>query len=133
IPYMHPRYSPALADRGMHGVGNGTAMTSDTTIEALQGELERLFELPELIQLSADVLGFPPERVGGTASKGAFARALASYCNDQDAVEALVDAILLSSPAADASLRQLAKVQPNGELRPGTRVGGLRIVKKIGE
>jgi serine/threonine protein kinase len=108
-------------------------MTSDSTIEALQGELERLFELPELMRLSAEVLGFPPESVGGTASKGAFARALAGYCASQEAVEALVDAILLSSSSADAGLRQLVQSQPNGELRPGTRVGGLRVVKKIGE
>ena len=34
-------------------------MTSDSTIEALQGELERLFELQELMRLSAEVLDFP--------------------------------------------------------------------------
>ena len=51
-------------------------MASESAIEVLQGELERLFELRELLQLSSDVLGFDPEHVGGTASKGAFARAL---------------------------------------------------------
>src|SRR5688572_32521655 len=107
-------------------------MTSDSTIEVLQGELERLFELDELLRLSADVLGFDPERVGGTSSKGAFARSLVGYCADQEAIDALVDAILLSSDQADARLRNVVSNAPNGELRPGTRIGGLRIVKKIG-
>ncbi|HMI91952.1 MAG TPA: protein kinase, partial [Polyangiales bacterium] len=108
-------------------------MTSDSTIEVLQGELERLFELDEMVRLSADLLGFDPERIGSTRSKGAFARALVGYCVDQEATEALIDAILLSSSQADAGLRQAAKHAPNGELRPGTRVAGMRIIKKIGE
>lgn len=107
--------------------------TSDSTIEVLQGELERLFELDELLKLSAEVLGFDPDRVGGTTSKGAFARSLVGYCADQEAMEALVDAILLSSDQADSRLRTVIASAPNGELRPGTRVGDLRIVKKIGE
>ena len=108
-------------------------MASDSTIEVLQGELERLFELHELLRLSADVLGFDPEQVGGTSSKGAFARSLVGYCVDQDATDALVDAILLSSDQADTRLRSVVAQAPNGELGPGTRVGSLRIVKKIGE
>jgi tetratricopeptide (TPR) repeat protein/serine/threonine protein kinase len=108
-------------------------MASDSAIEVLQGELERLFELGELKKLSSDVLGFDPERVGGTASKGAFARSLVGHCVDQDAVDALVDAILFSSEHADGNLRSVLKSVHNGELRPGTLVGGLRVVKKIGE
>src|SRR4029077_731927 len=45
----------------------------------------------------------------------------------------LVDAILLSSDQADGKLRESVKAVPNGELRPGTRVGTMRVVKKIGE
>ena len=108
-------------------------MASDSAIEVLQGELERLFELGELKKLSADVLGFDPERVGGTASKGAFARSLVGHCVDEDAIDALVDAILFTSSHADTNLRSVMKSMPNGELRPGTLVGGLRVVKKIGE
>src|SRR5689334_4803821 len=108
-------------------------MASDSAIEVLQGELERLFELNEMMRLSGELLGFDPKRVGGTTSKGTFARSLVGYCADQDAIEALVDAILLSSDQADAKLRDTVKAAPNGELRPGTRVGSMRIVKKIGE
>ncbi|MGD8860371.1 MAG: protein kinase [Myxococcales bacterium] len=108
-------------------------MATESTIEVLQGELERLFELDELVALTADVLGFDPEQVGDTESKGAFARSLVGYCADQEAIDALVDAILLSSEHADVSLRETVRSQPNGELKPGTRVGDMRVVKKIGE
>ena len=35
--------------------------------EILRAELESLYELPDLLALSRDVLGFEPESVGGTA------------------------------------------------------------------
>ncbi|MDH5671376.1 MAG: protein kinase [Myxococcales bacterium] len=108
-------------------------MASDSIMEVLQGELERLFDLDGLMALSSNILGFDPEVVGGTGTKGAFARSLVGYCNDQEAIDALVDAILLSADGADAGLRQTVNSAPNGELKPGARVGGMKIVKKIGE
>lgn len=108
-------------------------MASDSTIEVLQGELERLFGLQEMMRLSSDLLGFEPAQVGGVGSKGAFARSLVGYCVAQDAVAALIDAIVLSSSDADSGLRALLKTVSNGELRPGTRIDGMRVVKKIGE
>lgn len=108
-------------------------MASESTAEALQGELERLFDLDAMQRLSADVLGFDPATVGGTGSKGTFARALVSYCAGQDALAALVDAILFSADGADAGLRDALRRSRNSELAPGTSVGGMRIVKKIGE
>jgi tetratricopeptide (TPR) repeat protein/tRNA A-37 threonylcarbamoyl transferase component Bud32 len=108
-------------------------MTSHASLEVLQGELERLFDLNELLRISTDVLGFDPARVGHTATKGAFARALVSYCSEEEALEALVDAILFSSDRAEPNLRERVKAMPNGELKVGTRVGGMRIVKKIAE
>ncbi len=104
-----------------------------STLEILQGELERLFDLAGLMQLSADLLGFDPEAVGGTGSKGAFARSLVGYCSNEDALAALVDAIMLTSSDADANLRKTVRVLANGELAPGTKVGDLKVVKKIGE
>jgi serine/threonine protein kinase len=108
-------------------------MTSHASFEVLQGELERLFDLDELLRLSADVLGFDPNQVGSTGSKGAFARALVGHCVREEALEALVDAILLTSDAAEPDLRARVQSAPNGELKPGTRVGTLRVIKKIGE
>jgi len=108
-------------------------MTSHASLEALQGELERLFDLDEMLRMSAEVLGFDPKRIGHTATKGAFARALVSHCADEEALEALVDAILFSSDRAEPGLRERVKTLPNGELKPGTRVGSMKVVKKIGE
>src|SRR5688500_14873901 len=108
-------------------------MTRHQSLEALQGELERLFDLDEMLRLSADVLGFDPKRIGHTATKGAFARALVSHCADEEALEALVDAILFSSDRAEPGLRDRVKTLPNGELKPGTRVGTMKVVKKIAE
>ena len=106
---------------------------NQSALDLLQGELERLYDLDELLRLSADVLGFPPADVGSTSNKGAFARSLVGYCVDQDALAALVDAILLTSTRADSKLRDALKATSNGELTPGTQVGQLKILKKIGE
>ena len=62
--------------------------------EILRAELERLFELPDLLSLSRDVLGFEPESVGGMAAKASFAGALTAHCLEHDAIEALCDALL---------------------------------------
>jgi serine/threonine protein kinase/tetratricopeptide (TPR) repeat protein len=106
---------------------------NQSALDLLQGELERLYDLDELLRLSADVLGFSPADVGSTSNKGAFARSLVGYCVDQDALAALVDAIMLTSSRADSKLRETLKAQSNGELTPGTQVGHLKVLKKIGE
>ncbi len=106
---------------------------NQSTLDILQGELERLFDLDALLSLSTDLLGFDPAAVGGTGSKGTFARSLVGYCGNEDALPALVDAILLSSRDANTGLRDALKTLANGELAPGTRVGTLKVVKKIGE
>ncbi|HET8933350.1 MAG TPA: tetratricopeptide repeat protein [Polyangiales bacterium] len=106
---------------------------NQSALDLLQGELERLYDLDELLRLSADVLGFAPADVGSTSNKGAFARSLVGYCLDQDALAALVDAIMLTSTRADAKLRDALKATSNGELTPGTQVGHLKVLKKIGE
>ena len=69
-------------------------------IEILHGELERLFELDELLRLSESVLGFEPNAVGGTSAKGSFAGSLTAYCVEHDALEALCDAVLAIKPDA---------------------------------
>ena len=65
------------------------------TIDILRGELERLFELDDMKQLSSDLLGIAPEDVGASTGKGAFARALVERCSADDALPALADAIVL--------------------------------------
>ena len=48
-------------------------------MDSLRGELERLFELDELMKLSSKLLGFDPRTIGGTTGKASFVRALTSY------------------------------------------------------
>ena len=78
---------------------------SETDI--LSAELERLFELPDLLKLSRDVLGFEPESVGGTAAKASFAGALTAHCLENDAVEALCDALLATHVEVNAKVADL--------------------------
>jgi tetratricopeptide (TPR) repeat protein len=106
---------------------------NNSALNLVQGELERLYDLEDMMRLSSDVLGFDPTIVGGTASKGAFARSLVGYCVHEDALAALVDAILYTSTEANTGLRSALKSMANGELAPGTQVGPLKVVKKLGE
>src|SRR5436190_8477720 len=95
------------------------------SIEIVQGELERLFSLEEMMSLSADLLGFDPKDVGGVASKASFARALSDRCAECDALDALVDAVLASSSEVDPRLRKMrgSIAVPPEELKPGAVVG----------
>lgn len=103
------------------------------TLDSLQGELERLFDLNQMINLSVDGLGFEPEWVGDAQNPSAFARALVSYCHGHDALPALIDAIMLSSDHADAKLPHYLGQLSHGELTPGTAIDNFRVVKKLGE
>ena len=103
--------------------------------DLLRAELERLYELDELVSLSRDILGFDPEHVGGTAAKASFAGALTSHCVEQDAVEALCDVLLatranVSSRVADI---RLTGVYSDEELKPGADFAGFKVVRKLGE
>lgn len=64
-------------------------------IDLLRAELERLFELEELLEISRDYLGLDPETVGQAFAKAPFARALCEHCDQNDALEALCDVMLL--------------------------------------
>lgn len=103
--------------------------------DILRAELERTFELDELLNLSRNVLGFDPEVVGGTAAKGSFANALTQHCVDADAVEALCDALLASKPDVNAKIAtiRLSGLPFDEELRPGQTLGDYTIVRKLGE
>jgi len=104
-------------------------------IEILRGELERLFSLDELTDLSRDLLGFDPEEVGGTSAKASFVRALTDRCGQVDALDALVEAIIGSRTDADQRLRDLSQrgFTSNETLEAGTLVGPFVIVRRIGE
>ena len=104
-------------------------------IEILHGELERLFELDELLRLSESVLGFEPNAVGGTSAKGSFAGSLTAYCVEHDALEALCDAVLAIKPDASPKLAELrlGSAAHDDDLRLGDALGPYTIARKIGE
>ena len=103
-----------------------------TTNDLLRGELERLFELEEMTRLSAELMGYAPEDVGGMNGKGAFARALVERAEGDAALEALADAIRLYGKRSP-SLAQIFDVRVGAELEPGSTLGDYRILKKVGE
>ena len=76
-------------------------------IDLLRAELERLFELEELLSLSRELLGFDPDTVGGTAGLGSFARSLTEHCAEHDAIEALCDALIASKADVSPEIARL--------------------------
>ena len=104
-------------------------------LNILSGELERLYELEELKQLSATLLGLNPGQVGGASAKASFARALAQRCAESDAVEALIDAIVVAHTDVDPRLLELRArgFEPSEEIEVGESLGPYLITKKLGE
>ncbi len=103
-------------------------------IDTLHAELERLFDLDSLLDLAHNILGFEPSRIGGTAACGSFARALVSFCIDQDAVEALCDAVRILRPHASAELDAVrAEGLSNDEpMTTGQTFAGIEILRLVG-
>ncbi|RLB55342.1 MAG: hypothetical protein DRJ42_06415, partial [Deltaproteobacteria bacterium] len=105
----------------------------NATSDILRGELERLFELDDMLRLSTELLGFEPDSVGSTTGKGAFARALVDHCAGEDALEALADAILISKgKGAGAGIAKALDAADGTELTPGSMVAGFRVTKRLG-
>jgi tetratricopeptide (TPR) repeat protein len=104
-------------------------------IDVLRAELERLFEMDELLALSRDLLGFDPETIGGTAGKGSFVRALTDHCIENDAFEALCDSVAASKAGVSPEVLALgARGTPAlDEIRLGDRLGPYVISRKLGE
>ncbi len=104
-------------------------------VDLLRTELERLFELDELLTLSRDLLGFDPEAIGGTAGKGSFVRALTDHCVAQEAFEALCDAVAVSKSGASPEVAELGQrgLSPADELSLGMTFGPFFILQKLGE
>jgi len=103
--------------------------------EILRAELERLFELPDLLSLSRDVLGFEPESVGGMAAKASFAGALTAHCLENDAIEALCDALLATRVEVNQKILDLrvTGVLLDEELKVDSEFGPYVISRKLGE
>jgi tetratricopeptide (TPR) repeat protein len=104
------------------------------SIELIRGELERLYSLEEMMDLSSRLLGFEPREVGGTASTASFARALTDHCQQRDAVAALIDAVQGTKGDAAPQLGKLVHevLRAPVDLKLGDAFGEFKIVRKIG-
>ena len=103
-------------------------------IDTLHAELERLFDLESLIELARNTMGFDPDRIGGTAACGSFARALVSYCIDQDATEALCDAVRVLRPQSSAELDEARArgLDADKPINSGQTFAGISILRLVG-
>ncbi len=104
-------------------------------IATLEAELERLFDLAGLLDVSENVLGFPPQAVGGTATIGSFAKSLIQYCVANDGVEALCEAVRSLRPDASAALDavRVLGIAENETLRPNSTLGDVTVVRSLGQ
>jgi tetratricopeptide (TPR) repeat protein len=104
-------------------------------IETLRAELERLYNLEELLELCQKYLGFDPGEVGGATAKASFVRSLVEYCDRVDAVEALCEAALAGKLDQSSGLREIRDngVRADEELPLGDLLGDFLVARKIGE
>src|SRR5215471_9890113 len=104
-------------------------------VDLLRTELERLFELDELLTMSRELLGFDPDSIGGTTGKGSFVRALTEHCVTHDAFEALCDAVAVSKSGASPAVAALGQrgLTPADELSLGSSLGPYMVERKLGE
>lgn len=104
-------------------------------LPSLCAELERLFELEELMDLSRDSLGLDPEFVGGTAAKASFARALTQRSVAYDMVEALCDAIAAARKDVDPGIHEIRArgFRASEELPVGAVLGDYRVDHRLDE
>ena len=127
-----------LSSRGPEGLSGasffeGNCSKMNPTIDILRGELERLFTLEEMTQMSERLLGLAPDDVGGTNAKGSFARALTERCVDGDRLDALVDVILHARKEVDPRVRDVGTLLRADELAAGRQIADFTIQRKIGQ
>ena len=105
------------------------------SLDILQGELERLFTLNELMNdLCRELLGIDPEELGGAGiGKAAFVRKLIDRCQREQATIALADALFLSkSSMIDPRIKQIYSAPVDDDLAPGSVVGPYEVVEAAG-
>ncbi|MCL2823129.1 MAG: serine/threonine protein kinase, partial [Polyangiaceae bacterium] len=102
--------------------------------DTLCSELERLFSLEELTDMTRNFLGMSPDDVGDAGKKSAFAKALVDRCENTDQLEALFDVVLALRSDADSGALQkaLQTVGAEQELQPGATLGTFAIRRKLG-
>lgn len=104
------------------------------TLNILQGELERLFTMNELMDLCRSLLGIDPDDFGGASiGKAAFVRQLVSRCEREQATIALADAVQMTkSGMVDPRLKQVYSASYDEVLEAGAVVGRFEVVEHLG-
>jgi tetratricopeptide (TPR) repeat protein len=104
------------------------------TLNLLQGELERLYDIKELVQLCENLLGFDPEAQGFLGGgKAALVRRIVERCQAQQATLALTDAVMLTKrDLVDPRLKKPASLIDDEPLAAGTAVGAHQVVEARG-
>ncbi len=100
-----------------------------STLEFLQGQLERLFELDGMMALSSELLGVEPSELGGTGAKGTFARALVHHAESHDGLVVLAEAIRVSAGEKSEELTALPNI--DDELPAGSEVRSFRVLRLL--
>ncbi len=102
-------------------------------MDQLQSELEQRFSLDELLQLTQQGLGIPPEAVGGTLGKGSYVRALTQFCSRNGTSQALLDVVLRAKPGASEELVSAAHVGLSSQpLGLGPALEGFTVTEELG-
>ncbi len=103
--------------------------------DILRGELERLFKLDELIDLTHRALGVRAEDVGGQTSLATFSQALVTHARENDLLDALVDAVAAARTEVDPRIQSATVhgVPSSDEVPAGQSLGAYTIVRKLGE
>ena len=103
-------------------------------IAGLRAELERLFDLNELHRLALDVLGMEASAVSDTSATATFAQRLVDRCGEEQALEALCDAMHTMKESVDPRLAELRTkgFLEESEFDEGDAFGSYRILAKIG-
>jgi tetratricopeptide (TPR) repeat protein len=104
-------------------------------LDDLRAELEKLYELEELMELCRNVLGLDPDDIGGTAAKGSFAKAIVERCSADEAIEALADAVVVQRGDDARLFGELRRegLPHSEEIESGDSIGAFVVIRKLGE
>lgn len=107
-----------------------------TILDLLSGEIERLFSSAEMKDLCVGYLGIDPTANGiEDAAKSIFAKKIVGFCDKNQAVEAMAEAIMsLKKGMVDPRLQQiLNKGLSSDDLKPETRIGDYIVRSRLAE